>query len=122
MKKNNNKQIIKCPECGKNMVLRNSKHGLFYGCSAFPECKAAHGAHPDGKPLGIPANKETKQWRIKAHDIFDAWWKAKGMKRKEAYKAMQEIMGISNKEAHIGSFNIEQCKYLSAYLELTGGI
>ena len=37
------------------MVLRNSKYGLFYGCSTYPNCKASHGAHKDGKPLGTPA-------------------------------------------------------------------
>lgn len=31
---------IKCPNCGKPMVLRTSKHGTqFLGCSGYPECK-----------------------------------------------------------------------------------
>ena len=31
---------IKCPNCGKPMVLRTSKHGSqFLGCSGYPECK-----------------------------------------------------------------------------------
>ena len=33
---------IKCPNCGKPMVLRNSKTGSqFLGCSGYPECKTA---------------------------------------------------------------------------------
>lgn len=33
---------IKCPNCGKPMVLRSSKTGSqFLGCSGFPECKTA---------------------------------------------------------------------------------
>ncbi|WP_019156961.1 restriction endonuclease [Robertmurraya massiliosenegalensis] len=28
-----------CSECGSDMVLRNSKHGVFYGCVTFPKCK-----------------------------------------------------------------------------------
>lgn len=28
-----------CPECGKQMVLRKGKFGIFYGCSGFPSCK-----------------------------------------------------------------------------------
>lgn len=104
---------IICPECGAGMVLRNSKYGLFYGCSKFPNCKAAHGAHQkDGTPLGIPANQETKEWRIKAHDAFDKFWKEWDYKRKEAYVLMQTMMNLSPKEAHIGKFNIEQCKKL----------
>lgn len=31
---------IKCPNCGKPMVLRTSKHGAqFLGCSGYPDCK-----------------------------------------------------------------------------------
>ena len=31
---------IKCPNCGKSMVLRTSKYGTqFLGCSGFPDCK-----------------------------------------------------------------------------------
>ena len=29
---------ILCQKCGENMVLRNGKNGLFYGCSRFPKC------------------------------------------------------------------------------------
>lgn len=33
---------IKCPNCGKPMVLRTSKHGTqFLGCSGYPDCKTA---------------------------------------------------------------------------------
>lgn len=35
------KKIVgKCPECGKDMVERKSKHGkVFFSCSGYPECK-----------------------------------------------------------------------------------
>jgi len=29
----------KCPNCGKDMVLRKSMYGAFYGCSGYPRCK-----------------------------------------------------------------------------------
>ncbi|OQA52350.1 MAG: DNA topoisomerase 1 [candidate division WS2 bacterium ADurb.Bin280] len=39
-KQNLNKELDeKCPECGKNLLLRRSKRGKFIGCSGFPECK-----------------------------------------------------------------------------------
>ncbi|MCM8825637.1 MAG: DNA topoisomerase, partial [Candidatus Omnitrophica bacterium] len=28
-----------CPECGKPLVIRNSKYGRFIGCSSFPACR-----------------------------------------------------------------------------------
>lgn len=32
----------------------------FFGCVGCPRCRATHGAHADGSPLGIPANAETQ--------------------------------------------------------------
>ena len=29
----------KCPECGKDLVVRKSKYGSFIACSGFPDCK-----------------------------------------------------------------------------------
>lgn len=34
-KEDNNKI---CPKCGKQLVLRKGKYGVFYGCSGFPGC------------------------------------------------------------------------------------
>ena len=28
-----------CPKCGGNLVLKNGKHGSFYGCSNYPKCR-----------------------------------------------------------------------------------
>jgi len=107
-----------CPECGETMVLRESKFGLFYGCSAFPKCKAAHGAHKDGKPLGIPADKMTKKARMDAHEVFDQLWKGKHMARGEAYQWMQEAMEMTEEEAHIGRFDADQCEELVHKVEM----
>ncbi len=107
-----------CPDCEADMILRNSKYGLFYGCINFPECTSAHGAHKDtGEPLGIPADKKTKEWRMKAHEAFDQLWKKYGYKRKESYKLLQTTMGMTSEQAHIGRFDIEQCKKLIQKLE-----
>jgi ssDNA-binding Zn-finger/Zn-ribbon topoisomerase 1 len=67
------KTKVICPECEAPMVLRwtDKYKRHFYSCSRWPECDAAHGADPQGKPLGIPANKATKRARIAAHDAFD---------------------------------------------------
>jgi len=29
----------KCPDCGKQLILRHSRRGKFIGCSGFPECR-----------------------------------------------------------------------------------
>lgn len=119
---------VRCPICKDLMVLRrtdrftysNGDSRLFYGCRNFPECKSTHGAHPDGKPLGIPADRETKRWRMKAHESFDKLWKSHGLTRGESYKVLQKMMGMTEGEAHIGRFNIEQCKRLIALADSHG--
>ena len=37
-----------CPNCGKAMVVRYSRHGYFLGCSGFPECKTTQALEPEG--------------------------------------------------------------------------
>lgn len=111
---------VQCPECGSKMRLRTSRHGLFYGCSTFPRCKATHGAHPDGEPLGYPADKETKQWRIRAHQEFDKLWRPDGspFTRTGAYQWMVDTLALPPEEAHIGKFSIVLCQRLIAALEV----
>jgi ssDNA-binding Zn-finger/Zn-ribbon topoisomerase 1 len=113
---------LKCPEpgCAGRLVLKESKYGLFYGCEFWPidRCPGSHGAHPDGAPLGEPADQATKKARMRAHDAFDRLWKGRGapMSRTEAYEWVQEAMGMTSEEAHIGRFSLEECDGLIASL------
>lgn len=114
-------ETLTCPDCGSPMTLRDSRYGKFYGCTQFPKCKGTHGAHPDGRPLGTPADRETKLARINAHDAFDLLWKIEpphipAVRRSEAYVLMQFLMGMTPAEAHIGNFSKEQCERLIAKL------
>jgi ssDNA-binding Zn-finger/Zn-ribbon topoisomerase 1 len=108
-----------CAECGSEMELRQSPKykSPFWGCSKFPVCRGTHGAHPDGRPLGVPANAETKQWRIKAHSVFDTIWICSqiNMTRKKAYKLLAQELG--EEEVHIGESDIEKCKKIIAAAE-----
>lgn len=42
---------IKCPDCGKPMVIRDGKYGKFLGCSDYPNCKKImpYSDKPDGE-------------------------------------------------------------------------
>lgn len=110
---------LECPLCRSPMHLRTSRYGLFYGCSRWPQCDATHGAHPNGEPLGIPADNETKRWRIKAHEAFDRLWNGPGacMSRPDAYRWMIQTLALPAEEAHIARFSREQCQRLIVALE-----
>ena len=104
---------IKCGECGAPMKLKESRFGKFYGCVRYPACKGTHSAHQNsGKPMGIPANRETIEWRKKAHATFDPYVKEWFKNRREGYTFLKNVMGLPAKDAHISKFNIEQCKKL----------
>lgn len=105
---------LRCGQCGALMALRKSPKfpKPFYGCTRFPDCRGAHGAHPDGRPLGIPADKATNAARIRAHRIFDAVWKTQKMSRNKAYAWLRRKMHLTKEEAHIAKFTREQCDQL----------
>ena len=42
-------QAWRCGSCGRLLKLRHGKHGTFWGCSRYPECKQTYN-DIDGKP------------------------------------------------------------------------
>lgn len=103
-----------CPDCGADMSLRDSRFGLFYGCVRFPRCRSTHGAHPDGRPLGVPANKATREARIRAHAAFDPIWQSnrrvsRKRARGSAYGWLKRAMKL-DAWPHIGEFTVDQCE------------
>ncbi|MDP3003994.1 MAG: type I DNA topoisomerase [Candidatus Azambacteria bacterium] len=44
------KTELKCPECGKDLVIRMSRYGKFYACSGFPKCRYTAPLEPREKP------------------------------------------------------------------------
>lgn len=100
---------INCADCGAPMVLRDSRFGPFYGCTRYPACTGKHGAHPDGRPLGNPANAATREARIRAHAAFDRLWQDGGLTRDDAYAWLRSALGMSKRECHIAKFDEVQC-------------
>jgi ssDNA-binding Zn-finger/Zn-ribbon topoisomerase 1 len=112
--------IKNCPYCGGNVSLVSSSivyngrdFGLIYLCDNYPSCDAYVGVHKGtNRPLGRLANAELREWKKKAHAAFNPLYESGEMNRKQAYKLMQSLMNMDDKEAHIGKFDIEQCKTL----------
>lgn len=117
--KNLSKILLKCPDCGIEMSLREGKYGLSYFCKDFPICRGSHKASKKGKPLGFPADKETRLWRIKAHEFLGALYKGDKavMTKTEAYGFLAYSMRLKVKQAHISRLNLSQCKVLIALLD-----
>ena len=107
---------VRCGECDAPMILRHTvkhrypdgKPRLFFGCSNYPDCKGTHGAHPDGTPVGVPADPETKKYRRSAHEAFDAWRDRRFLNKNRGYHLLSAAMEVD--ELHIGACDIDDCK------------
>jgi len=49
----------KCPKCKKQMVQRESKYGIFFGCQAYPKCDGMRNSEGD------EVVKKKKSWKKK---------------------------------------------------------
>ena len=82
----------------------------FYQCAP---CGAYVGCHPTGtgkSPLGRLANAELRRAKSDAHAAFDPLWRNGNMSRHKAYKFLAREMGVPADKAHIGMFDVAQCK------------
>ena len=109
---------MNCPECGGRLVLRPSQYGPFWGCENWGTtgCKGSVSAHADGRPMGTPVTAEVKKLRRQTHELFDQLWQGPKpfMTRDRAYQWMQQVMGLSAEEAHMGQFGADECRKLLA--------
>ena len=97
---------LRCPECGALMHFCRSKFGPFYGCTRYPECKATHGAHPDGRPLGLPADKPTKDARIRVHGLLAMIW---NWDIKSERSKMYAWLARNSSVKHVASMDLDEC-------------
>lgn len=75
-------------------------------------CGRYVGSHRDGWPLGVPADKETRDARKAAHAAFDPIWKpptGHGYRR-EAYQWLAAALGRPGEEIHIGEMTAETAR------------
>jgi len=117
------KRVVKCPYCKKraeyvdSIAVYHKSYGMIYLC--WP-CKAWVGVHKHtDKPLGRIADRKLRLWKRRAHEVFDLLWKTGGMGRTKAYSYMRKIMSMNKSEAHIGKFDVDQCKKLVGLLTHT---
>lgn len=119
----NHAATLSCPDCGGGMrLVPAGKFGPFYSCTNWPSCSGAHGMHPDGRPLGKPANAETRAARMRAHATFDRLWqnapsKRRGRKRRRMYALLREFLGMTWDECHIANFDLETCNRVRQWAE-----
>lgn len=98
---------VMCPDCGSEMRLRDGPFRQFYSCPRFPRCRGSHGAHSDGRPLGVPGDEKTKAARKRAHAALKKIETLIG--KSGAYRWLSIVMHVEPDECHIGVFDVAQC-------------
>lgn len=98
--------------CGAAMQLLPSRYSPehhYYRCVKYPVCDGSIGAHPDGTPMGIPADAATRDARKLAHRAFDQLWLSKRFKRAKAYEWLAKQLNLPVEKAHIAMFDLDTC-------------
>lgn len=125
-----------CDICGghviytDNKILYKESKGLgvcYYceDCHASVMCNKSKKEYlPDGTqiyaPLGIIADKESRQLRLRCHQILDSKWRIqRTMKRSTAYHKLAKGMGIPFENCHFAWMNEEQLSYALEVLTMT---
>lgn len=124
-------RMVKCDYCGKPAALVGGEFiyahrpdlfsKRFYLCQP---CDAYVGCHKGTtEPLGRLANAELRAAKMAAHAVFDPIWQArlaqkqaldpkysKSMARGGRYKKLAELMGMEQKDCHIGFLDVAGCE------------
>lgn len=107
-----------CNLCGGKVefISNDALYGRRYG-SGFAylctRCGAYVGTHNKGykrEALGILANKEMRDWKMKCHALFDAQYQGKRTTRSDCYFRLSKALKIDPKECHFGYFDIPMLK------------
>lgn len=112
--------MIQC-ECGERASLvrgaevyphrRDLAHLYFWKCS----CGRFVGCHKGTtRPLGRPADAETRRARSAAHAAFDPLWRDPERRRfktrRQAYRWLAEALGIDEDDCHMGEMSAENAR------------
>lgn len=115
----------RCPYCGRRAVLRDANFVYgdrvytegqkLYVCAGYPACNSYVGVHLGSLRLkGSLANGELRNKRIRAHKAFDSLWQSGILTRRDAYRWLQDITGLDERQAHIAMFSDYRCDQVIA--------
>lgn len=103
-----------CRYCGGKVVLTSASE--IYEKSAeriylCRNCNAYVGVHAgSNRPLGRLANAVLRMKRRETHEIFDAFWRSRGLSRTQAYRWLAAALHLPESGAHIGNFEMDDCQ------------
>lgn len=117
-----------CNICGGKVEYIENKliygksygNGYAYRCTSCGAYVGTHKSRPK-EALGLLADKEMRDWKMKCHDIFDSLWKGRkrqSAKRNMCYVWLAKQLDIPLSECHFGYFDLETLKHAYEILRL----
>jgi hypothetical protein len=107
-KQKRNRAARICPVHGVRLVHVHAESGMLWKCPE-PKCTIRCGAGA----TSTPADSRTFAERTRTHELFDPLWRrgpGKRFARREgAYEWLGGVMGLAEKDTHIGCFDLEKC-------------
>jgi hypothetical protein len=109
------KHKVICPYCQQpatcedSAVVYRRSFGFIWICRCLPKWSYVGCRGKTKRPLGTLANAQTREFRKRAHSIFDPMWKRGLMTRQEAYIWLGAELGLSPEQAHIARSDVDQC-------------
>lgn len=104
---------MKCTiHSSRELVPTETQYGVRYSCPVGG-CTVVLWAGS----TSTPADYETRQVRIRAHDAFDRLWKSGSLTRYACYRQLAKYLKLSREQVHIGMFDIKQCEAVIQFSE-----
>jgi hypothetical protein len=96
-------------------MVVHGRWALIWYCSA---CGAFVGCHEGTDvPLGLMADRDTRQARYELHKVFDRLWKKGPLARDDAYRWLASVLNLPPEWAHISMLSEEQCLVVQKALQ-----
>lgn len=107
--------VSNVPEIAGNLFFTSTNHLNFSFIKARSPITKSQKLVRQLKKKGF----ETYLWQMKAHKAFDKLFNGQNplMKRSEAYAYLQHLTGLTEEQAHISNFSVQECQNLIDLLD-----
>lgn len=103
--------------CVHHTVLYGKAYGDWPWAYVCDMCDASVGLHPNTDlPLGLLADKATRQARKQAKESFNRLWQRGDISRSGAYAWLARKLRLPVTECHFGQFDQARCAHAEAIL------
>lgn len=92
---------------------------LYWGCSRTG-CTGYAAADDQGRPLGVPAGQEDREWRKRAHRLLRETCERLGWDKATAYRYLRTKLNLSAEDCHLGRMFQPECEAVMSALAEAG--